>query len=134
MAGISLELGSQRFCDLRIRRSSPFKSDYTLYFYSVQQRVFMFSIYGNIHSPHLTLMAYSPFILMLIFSAIIDLATSTTYNLPCQVLVNELVPQFGQVSPSTNNLQRRHTSRFAILFLLLFLTFCFNYWRLFQPF
>ena len=78
----------------------------------------MFCIYGNIHSLHLTLMAYSPFAVMPTFPAIMELLTSLMYSLPCQVLVLLLAPQAGQVSPSENNLQRLHASFLAILLFL----------------
>src|SRR3989344_7875144 len=57
---------------------------------------------------YFTFMAYSPFTSTFIFFAIVDLAGSTKYILPCQFVENVFLLHIGQVSPSTNILHFLH--------------------------
>src|SRR3989338_2374181 len=68
---------------------------------------------------YLTLMAYSPFNLIPIFWAIMEFSASVIKIRPCQLLLKLEMPHCGQLSVSTNNLQRLHTFFFAMGFSLL---------------
>jgi len=71
---------------------------------------------------HRTLIAYSPFTLTPIFSAIIDRLVSMINNLPCQLVLKLAELQAGQVPPSTNNLHFLQAFFFANLNALYDLT------------
>src|SRR3989344_990119 len=64
-------------------------------------------------------MAYSPFSLMPIFWAIMEFSASVIKIRPCQLLLKLEMPHCGQLSVSTNNLQRLHTFFFAMGFYVL---------------